>query len=61
MVAALDARLEILRAGKNENDAVREYERGHSDLVAAPDCSPTWPPRVRAPRPPAQHPRPPGG
>ena len=44
MVAALDARLEILRAGKNENDAVREHERGHSDLVAAPDCSPTWQP-----------------
>jgi hypothetical protein len=35
MVAALDARLEVLRAGNNENDAVREYERGYSDLVTA--------------------------
>jgi hypothetical protein len=35
MVAALDSRLEILRAGKGQNDAVREYERGYSDLVTA--------------------------
>jgi hypothetical protein len=35
MVAALDARLEILRAGESENDAVIEYERGYLDLVAA--------------------------
>jgi hypothetical protein len=35
MVAALDSRLEILRAGKGKNDAVREYERGYFDLVAA--------------------------
>lgn len=35
MVAALDSRLEILRAGKGQNDAVLEYERGYSDLVAA--------------------------
>ena len=34
MVAALDSRLEILRAGKGKNDAV-EYERGYFDLVAA--------------------------
>lgn len=35
MVAALDSRLEILRAGKGQNDAVTEYEHGYSDLVAA--------------------------
>jgi hypothetical protein len=35
MVAALDSRLEILRAGKGQNDAIVEYERGYSDLVAA--------------------------
>jgi hypothetical protein len=35
MVAALDSRLEVLRAGRGESDAVREYERGYSDLVAA--------------------------
>jgi hypothetical protein len=35
MVAALDARLEVLRAGERENDAVIEYERGYGDLVAA--------------------------
>ena len=35
MVAALDSRLAILRAGKGTNDAIREYERGYQDLVAA--------------------------
>ena len=35
MVAALDSRLEVLRAGRGKNDAVIEYERGYSDLVAA--------------------------
>ena len=35
MVAALDSRLEVLRAGRRENDAVIEYERGYGDLVAA--------------------------
>ena len=35
MVAALDARLEALRAGRNENNAVRQYVRGYGDLVAA--------------------------
>ncbi len=35
MVAALDSRLEVLRAGERENDAVIEYERGYGDLVAA--------------------------
>jgi hypothetical protein len=35
MVAALDARLEVLRAGKRENDSVIEYERGYADLVTA--------------------------
>ena len=35
MVAALDSRLEVLRAGKNESDAVRDYESGFLDLVTA--------------------------
>ena len=35
MVAALDSRIAILRAGKGANDAIREYERGYMDLVAA--------------------------
>ena len=35
MVAALDSRLEVLRAGKGKHDAVIEYERGYSDLVTA--------------------------
>jgi hypothetical protein len=35
MVAALDSRLEVLRSGRNESDAVIEYERGYGDLVAA--------------------------
>ena len=35
MVAALDSRLEVLRAGRRENEAVMEYERGYGDLVAA--------------------------
>jgi hypothetical protein len=37
MVAALDARLETLRAGTNAgaDKVVVEYERGYADLVAA--------------------------
>ena len=35
MVAALDARLETLRAGRSEGASVSEYERGYADLVAA--------------------------
>lgn len=35
MVAALDSRLDLLRAGKGTGNAIREYERGYFDLVAA--------------------------
>ena len=35
MVAALDARLEMLRAGRTDRESVAEYERGYADLVAA--------------------------
>ena len=35
MIAALDARLEVLRAGRSERGSMIEYERGYSDLVAA--------------------------
>jgi hypothetical protein len=35
MVAALDARLEVLRAGRREVRSVVEYERGYGDLVAS--------------------------
>ena len=35
MVAALDSRLEVPRAGRRENKAEIQYERGYTDLVAA--------------------------
>ena len=35
MVAALDSRLEALRAGERELEALEEYEHGYGDLVAA--------------------------